>query len=136
MAHVYPHPIMQVGFKEDVRFGPLSFANPEFIDGIWRVRACAPQLIASTMIVTSCQDGDHLHELHYLSLAFDVRYVGIRSGGIAVPSVDMTGEEKRAYQDEASKEWCDLSRWALGPHWDVVHEPKRDHNHHEWHPKR
>jgi hypothetical protein len=126
---------MQVGFKEDVRLGPLAFANPEFINGIWRVRCCAPQLIEGVMIVTSCQDGDHVHELHYLSCAFDVRYVGLRPGGIALPA-ELTVEEARAYQDEAAKTWSELARWGLGPHWDVVHEPKKDHNHHEWHPKR
>jgi hypothetical protein len=128
---------LQVGFKPEVRLGPLALSRPEFIDGIWRFRTVAPELRDDVMIMTSVQDGEHLHELHGLSLGGDIRYVGTdRPGAIFLYDTNPRSPAYRERQDALASDWCDLGRWALGPTWDVILEEKKDHIHIEWHPKR
>lgn len=135
---------LQVGFKPEVRLGVLALSRPEFIDGIWRFRTVAPALMDDVMILTSVQDGEHVHELHGLSLGGDIRYVGERPGAIDcdafMRNVAVDAEpfptDHRQLQEHLAREWCDLGRWALGPTWDVVLETTKNHIHIEWHPKR
>jgi hypothetical protein len=135
---------LQVGFKPEVRLGVLALSRPEFIDGIWRFRSVAPELYEDVMIVTSAQDGEHLHALHGLALAADIRYVGDRPGGIDCEAAIRMAEKKeiavpslaRSLQEFVATQWCDLGRLALGPTWDVVLETTKNHIHVEWHPKR
>jgi hypothetical protein len=77
------------------------------------------------MVVTSVSDSFHSDDsCHYSGNAFDLRYLGTRTGAInCVP----------AEQEAEANSWASRLRRVLGRDWDVVVEV--DHIHVEYDPK-
>jgi hypothetical protein len=127
---------MRLKFKGDVHL-LISNLNPEVV---WILQVAihqAPPLLDDTMVVTSAADGSHSEgSRHYPGLAWDIRYLGDREGGVdlnklTAPSLIPLGAEDFAHlQREHARQWAKRAAQTLGSDYDVVLEPT--HIHIEW----
>lgn len=115
----------KIKFKAEVEVG-LEALSVERIRMLVEAVDTAPQLVGGVMVVTSANDGVHKSgSLHYEDRAFDIRFLGMREGGIVVIAGDMDATYR--LQRRAAAEWGTRLQARLGDAYDVIVEA--DHIH-------
>lgn len=97
-----------------------------WLDAIEQVAAeTAPALYGDAVVITSGNDGRHSDgSLHYDDKALDIRFMGYRTGAIAVSA---------GVQRKVAEEWAKRMRKRLGSAFDIVVEA--NHIHVEYDPR-
>jgi hypothetical protein len=115
-------------FKDGVRLTQAHFLE-EMSALFLGLLHTAPCMHSDTIMITSAQDGRHGRgSLHGIGFALDIRYLGVRTGGILIVG-DSTEEKQR----EVAEIWAGRLRPYMGPDYDIVVEG--DHIHAEYDPK-
>jgi hypothetical protein len=128
--------MMKLKFKSDV-FLLMMNLNPSVTWILQCAMHTAPLMIDDTLVVTSAADGTHsTNSRHYPGLAFDIRYMGDREGGVDISRIMPPGLIPLGDVDFAHAQRDETIRWSkrlaqvLGSDYDVVVE--KTHMHIEW----
>ena len=118
--------VNRVAFKPDVCFTDPCL-DPCMVYLLRVARRTAPPLVQDTLVVTSANDSKHSgHSLHYVGRALDIRYTGVRVGGIT-PRITTAGGSQEEEQNRAARFWVGRMQQQLGPDYDVVLEGNHIH---------
>lgn len=123
--------MLKLKFKEGVVLHPYSLSY-EMSRGLSLALATAPDLFDDILVVTSQCDGNHSAiSLHYFGAAWDIRYIGVREGGIS--NFEQNEVEALRIQKRDAAVWVHNLKNHLGPYWDVMLEST--HIHMEYDPR-